>query len=128
MKLLITGGKGFVGKRLTRNLLDQGNSVCVLDKKTCMPTGNAQDIIGDVRDRDAVRRAMQGCDAVFDLAAEHRDDVTPISLYREVNVGGAQNCVCVAEELDVKKIVAVSSVAVYPLNSCPSEGNHPTTF
>jgi nucleoside-diphosphate-sugar epimerase len=47
------------------------------------------------------------------LAAEHRDDVRPLSLYDEVNIGGAENICTVAREKSVRKIIFTSSVAVY---------------
>lgn len=54
-----------------------------------------------------------GCDVVVNLAAEHRDDVTPKSLYDEVNVQGAHNVCEVCAKYAVKKIIFTSSVAVY---------------
>ena len=70
-------------------------------------------IKGDVRDRKSLLAAAKGCDVIYNLAAEHRDDVRPGSLYYDVNVGGAENVCSVAEELGIKEIVFTSSVAVY---------------
>jgi nucleoside-diphosphate-sugar epimerase len=50
---------------------------------------------------------------LINLAAEHRDDVRPLSLYYDVNVGGARNICSVAREKDIKTIVFTSTVAVY---------------
>lgn len=49
----------------------------------------------------------------MNLAAEHRDDVRPISLYDEVNVGGAQNVCVAANELGIEHIILTSSVSIY---------------
>jgi nucleoside-diphosphate-sugar epimerase len=50
---------------------------------------------------------------LINLAAEHRDDVTPLTLYDEVNVQGARNLCLVAREKDIKTIIFTSSVAIY---------------
>jgi nucleoside-diphosphate-sugar epimerase len=71
----------------------------------------------DVRDIDAVRRVVGGGDVVINLAAEHRDDVTPKRLYDEVNVEGARLVCRAAEEADVRRVVFTSSVAVYGFSS-----------
>ena len=68
--------------------------------------------IADVRDIDALRKMVEG-DVIINLAAEHRDDVTPRSLYDEVNVEGAKNVCRVAQEKWINKIIFTSSVAVY---------------
>jgi nucleoside-diphosphate-sugar epimerase len=68
---------------------------------------------GDVRDLDALTRAARGHDVIYNLAAEHRDDVRPTSLYYDVNVRGAENTCIAAERTGVRSIVFTSSVAVY---------------
>jgi nucleoside-diphosphate-sugar epimerase len=67
---------------------------------------------------------MHGVDAVYHLAAEHRDDVQPVSLYYEVNVGGAENIVYALKKNNVKRLTFTSTVAVYGLNASePHEGS-----
>jgi nucleoside-diphosphate-sugar epimerase len=68
-----------------------------------------------VRDRDALYEACRGCDVVYNLAAEHRDDVRPVALYHQVNVVGAQNTCDVAEQLHTERLIFTSTVAVYGL-------------
>ena len=67
----------------------------------------------DVRSRDSLAGALDGADVVYNLAAVHRDDVKPASLYDEVNVTGAVNVCDVCREIGVAQIVFASSVAVY---------------
>jgi len=68
--------------------------------------------IADVRDFHGLMQTCDG-DIIINLAAEHRDDVTPKSLYDEVNVEGAKNVCAVAEQKGINKIIFTSSVAVY---------------
>ena len=74
---------------------------------------------GDVRDQDQLLAACQDCEVIVNLAAAHRDDVRPISLYHEVNVGGAETTIKVAEELGIKIILFTSTVAVYGFTKVP---------
>jgi GlcNAc-P-P-Und epimerase len=67
----------------------------------------------DVRSIDNLREVISPNSIIINLAAEHRDDVWPISLYDEVNVGGAENICAVAREKGVRVIIFTSTVAVY---------------
>jgi nucleoside-diphosphate-sugar epimerase len=115
MQITVLGGSGFIGTRLVAALLDVGHAVRIFDKAPSA-TYPALVTLGDVRDAQAVALALQGCACVFDLAAEHRDDVHPASLYFDVNVGGARNTVRAAVGTGVRRIVFASSVAVYGLD------------
>jgi dTDP-glucose 4,6-dehydratase len=80
MRVLVTGGAGFIGSHFVRRLLDAGDEVVVLDKLTY--AGNPANldgldvelVVGDIADADAVERAGQGCDAVVNFAAETHVD------------------------------------------------------
>lgn len=112
MKILVIGGSGFIGTSLVRMLIEIGHEVEIFDKS---PSGHFNHLvnIGDVRDKGALNNALKGFDVVYNLAAEHRDDVTPKSLYSDVNVGGAENVCNAADKHGIKKIIFTSSVAVY---------------
>lgn len=114
MQITVLGGSGFIGTRLVGALLDAGHTVRIFDKAPSA-AHPALATLGDVRDAQAVAQALQGCDCAIDLAAEHRDDVRPASLYFDVNVGGARNIVQATEATGVRRIVFLSSVAVYGL-------------
>jgi nucleoside-diphosphate-sugar epimerase len=112
--ILVIGGAGFIGSVLCPLLADLGHSVTVFDKKPKSDANTDLDYIhGDVRDREEVSKAMVMRDVVYNLAAEHQDNVRPLSLYTEVNVEGAHNVCAAATELGVRHIIFTSSVAVY---------------
>jgi nucleoside-diphosphate-sugar epimerase len=62
---------------------------------------------------DTLEKALADSNVVVNLAAEHRDDVTPKSLYDNVNVTGAENVCKTCTKLGIRKIIFTSSVAVY---------------
>jgi nucleoside-diphosphate-sugar epimerase len=116
MNILVTGGSGFIGTNLTTDLLKQGHKVTIYDKQRS-ETYPKLCIVGDVRDREKLTGSMHGIDTVYHLAAEHRDDVRPVSLYYDVNVGGAENVVYALEKNGINRLIFTSTVAVYGLNS-----------
>ncbi len=116
----IIGGSGFIGTRLTRLLLENDIfALRIIDKS---PTVNFQNYYykGDVRSRHDMNVCIKPSSVIVNLAAEHRDDVRPTSLYDDVNVGGAKNVCLAATENNVKTIIFTSTVAVYgfaPINT-----------
>jgi nucleoside-diphosphate-sugar epimerase len=116
MKYLVTGGSGFIGTYLVADLLKAGQDVVIYDIQISKKYPELC-IIGDIRDREKLGESMAGIDMVYHLAAEHHDDVSPVSLYYDVNVGGAENLVCAMEKESVTKLAFTSTVAIYGLNS-----------
>jgi nucleoside-diphosphate-sugar epimerase len=116
MNILVTGGSGFIGTNLVSDLLAEGHNVLIFDKQRI---GKFTDLCvqADIRDRKKLSDCMHGVDAVYHLAAEHRDDVHPVSLYHEVNVGGAENLIYAMEKHGVNTLIYTSSAAVYGLGS-----------
>lgn len=124
MKVLVTGGAGFIGSHLVDGLLARGYRVVVLDdfssgKISNLPTNVGEDklqvIRGDVRSRQDVRRAMEGVSGVIHAAAIVS---VPFSLENpkvtwDVNVGGTQNVLEEAAAAGVEKFIFISSCAVY---------------
>lgn len=128
MKILVTGGSGFIGTRLVGELLKEGHEPLIFDKRPSVAYPDRY-IQGDVRHFDALSNAISGHGAVIHLAAEHRDDVRPLSLYEEVNVGGASQLTRAVDACGCKRVVFTSSVAVYPLNAGePDEEFRPAPF
>jgi nucleoside-diphosphate-sugar epimerase len=125
MKVTVIGGSGFLGTRLIALLRQAGHEVVNLD---LLPSDRhaAVTVLGDVRDPAAVRAAVSGSAVVVLLAAQHRDDVRPVSLYDEVNVGGARVVAEAAAAEGVRRIVFTSSVAVYGLEQPHPDEDSPT--
>jgi nucleoside-diphosphate-sugar epimerase len=114
MNICTLGGSGFVGTRLI-SILAKTHSVLNLDKaSSAAHPGVTQ--IADVREPKSFASDLVGQDAVVLLAAEHRDDVTPTSLYYDVNVQGMRNVLNAMDAAGVKQIVFTSSVAIYGMN------------
>jgi nucleoside-diphosphate-sugar epimerase len=109
----IIGGSGFIGTRLMRRLrINESNASKIIDKA---PSSAFPDLVtlSDVRSVEQLCESITHGSVVVNLAAEHKDDVRPLSLYHEVNVGGARNICIAAREKGVQMIIFTSSVAVY---------------
>lgn len=116
MKVAIIGGSGFVGTRLIETLKqNQGFEFLNIDKQQSRNFPSITQI-ADVLEKDKIITLLKGVDVVVLLAAEHRDDVTPASLYYDVNVQGMRNTLEAMAQNDVKRIIFTSTVAVYGLN------------
>jgi nucleoside-diphosphate-sugar epimerase len=119
MKALVTGGAGFIGSALARELLERGGEVRVLDNlvtgfEEVVPEG-AEFLKEDLRDLEATRRACKGIDVVFHQAAIRsvpRSVDNPI-LTNEANVSGTLNLLIAASEAGARRVVYASSSSVY---------------
>ncbi|QWD74565.1 NAD-dependent epimerase/dehydratase family protein [Polynucleobacter sp. TSB-Sco08W16] len=111
MSVIVIGGSGFIGTRLCIRLSQAKIEFEIIDKDpSIFFPGEA--LKADVR-RPLVHNSSSDPSAFINLAAEHRDDVRPLSLYDEVNVDGAKNICNLARAKGVNKIIFTSSVAVY---------------
>lgn len=116
----IIGGSGFVGSRLIDLL---GKEDCINLDKNKSPFFNDITSICDIRNLDKLIIPKLS-DSVVLLAAEHKDDVSPLSLYYDVNVRGTENVLKSMDKAGVKNLIFTSSVAVYGLNKLNPDENH----
>lgn len=124
MKIAIIGGSGFVGSRLIEELKNsESHSIRNIDKQQS-PFYSDITTIANVLDKEALLKCLAGKEIVILLAAEHRDDVTPKTLYYDVNVQGMKNVLEAMDFNNIKRIVFTSSVAVYGLNKENPDENH----
>jgi dTDP-L-rhamnose 4-epimerase len=123
MRILVTGGAGFIGSHTVDRLLQRGHAVRVIDslEKPVHAAGRPRWLSDDVEfieasilDREAFARALAGVDAVFHLAA-YQDYLTDFSRFFHVNAAGTALLyeLIVAGGLPVSKVVVASSQAVY---------------
>jgi nucleoside-diphosphate-sugar epimerase len=125
MNITLIGGSGFVGTRLLDLLKDCRDYN--LKNIDLLPSHffNELSVVGDVREQEQMDNLLSGSDIVVLLAAQHRDDVSPVSLYYDTNVGGMKVTLKAMEKNGIKRLVFFSSVAVYGLNKKNPDENHP---
>ncbi len=113
MRALVTGATGFIGGHVVAALLGAGAQVRAFDRDppgTAVP-GAVEFVRGDILDPDAVRRALEGCDAVFHLAAVYSYARADAELMRAVNVRGTRTVLDAALRGMRRRVVHTSSCA-----------------
>jgi UDP-glucose 4-epimerase len=134
MQVLITGGAGFIGSNLAKELLEKGHTVRVLDNllsgyaANLAPYPEVEFVNGDVRNTEAVDAAVDGCEVVFHLAASvgnKRSIDFPVD-DAEINVIGTLRILDAARRHKVRKVVASSSAGIFgELKNLPIREDHP---
>lgn len=137
MKMLITGGAGFIGSHLCEKYTKEGHTVLCLDNfingsitniRHLTSRGNFKLINGDIKDFDLLEKIMPGVDIVFHLAAQIHVDrsVVEPKLTYETNVMGTQNILEAARMHDVEKVIHASTSEVYGSSEYhPMDEKHP---
>ncbi len=125
MKILITGGAGFIGSNLAKELVKQNHEVTILDN---LSNGNLKNIKqiknkikfikGDIRNLKLLKKAFKNIQAVSHQAAliSVIDSIKNPELYKEVNIQGTKNVLEAAKFNNIKKVVFASSCAIYGNN------------
>jgi len=137
MKILITGGAGFIGSHLSEKYTKEGHTVICMDNfmsgnlthiRHLLDYRNFKLVKGDIRDFDLLEKIMRDVDVVFHLAAQIHVDRSYIEpkLTYDVNVMGTQNVLEVARLYDAKRVIHASTSEVYgSALHVPIDENHP---
>jgi dTDP-L-rhamnose 4-epimerase len=134
MRVLVTGGAGFIGSHTCDRLVELGHDVVVLDALTAPVhrdgrpnylTPGTELVVGDVRDRDLMADLLRRVDAVYHLAA-YQDYLPDFATFIDVNVTSTALLyeIIVAERLELERVVVASSQAAMGegLYRCPEHG------
>ena len=137
MRILITGGAGFIGSHLCERYVEKGDTVICLDSMINGDLGNVRQLLsrrnfkfikGDIRDFDIIEKVGRDTDAIMHLAAQihvDRSVVEPRLTY-ETNVMGTLNVLEAARILDVNRVIYASTSEVYgPAQFAPMHEAHP---
>lgn len=128
MKAFVTGATGFLGGLLVRELVADGVETRVLvrpESETRWLDGlPVERVRGDLKDKDSLREAMQGCDTLFHVAALYSTREEDSSLMYEINVAGTKHVLRTAAELRYARVVHTSTIGTIgrpPDGSLPNE-------
>jgi nucleoside-diphosphate-sugar epimerase len=134
MRVLVTGGAGYVGAALVPSLLEKGHAVTVLDTfwfwetpeafaKAIGATENPDLILvkGDIRSPEDVKKSLQGVTSVIHLACISNDPSAELdpALTHSINYGGSVNVIDLAKEHGVERFIYASSSSVYGVKKEP---------
>jgi GlcNAc-P-P-Und epimerase len=123
-KILVTGGSGFIGYHLHNDLAH--DRIINLDLEEPDFDYDSTFIRGDVRDAAIVKNAIKGCDAIWNMAAAHKDFGISRDEYFSINEQGMRILTEAATVENIKKFVFFSSVAVYGDSNEPRTEGSPT--
>jgi len=122
--MTIFGGSGFIGTRLASRMKELGYEIRIGDLNPSSVHPNLHTAC-DVREAASMRGILASAGAIINLAAEHRDDVRPISRYYETNVEGARQVCEAARSAGIQRLVFTSSAAVYGFQPFPVDEEGP---
>ena len=132
MKVLLTGGTGFLGKNVARALDAAGHRLRVLARAGSRLDGlppAVEIVAGDVTDAPSMMRAAEGCQAVMHMAALVKMWVPDRDVFDAVNVGGVRNALAAASAAGARLVYTSSFIAVGPTGAEPADESqvHPGT-
>lgn len=135
MKILITGGTGFIGSRLALNYLESGHDVSVLgqskknneiENKQLIENKGGKVYVFDINDSENLYSRLQGVDIVFHLAAAQHEMNIPDKHFWNVNVDGTKNILNACVKAGIKRYIHGSTIGVYGSLEGEIDENSPT--
>ncbi|MGB3345703.1 MAG: NAD(P)-dependent oxidoreductase [Candidatus Humimicrobiia bacterium] len=128
MKVLVTGGTGFAGSHLVNRLISDGFKVRVIarssKKAEKLKEKGVEIILGDITDKDMVKKAVKGVKKVYHLAANWRTAGVSDKVYWDVNVGGTKNLLEASTKENIERFVHCSTMGVHGhVDEIPSNEN-----
>jgi nucleoside-diphosphate-sugar epimerase len=129
-RVLVTGATGFTGGALAKKLVEQGNEVVALVRKTgdtsALKKLGVELAYGDITDAAAVNKAAENCSVIYHIAAVYRTAGHPDSYYRGVNTTGVQHIIDAALNNNVERTVHCSTIGVHgDIEELPSNEESP---
>ena len=120
MRVLVTGGRGFIGRHLIRALLESGNEVVHVGRRPLVDVSDVVEYVNvDLANRGALEHALSAvdrCDAIFHFGAKMHGEGGELWDYAEVNAGATESLLRCAAEWNVNKFIYASSIGIvgYP--------------
>jgi UDP-glucose 4-epimerase len=123
MRVLVTGGAGYIGSILVTRLIENGYSVNVIDD---LSTGHIENVdpkaqlyFGSILNEEVLGNAMEDCEIIFHFAAKSivSESVEKPNLYQEINLNGTRNVLKLMKINKIHKILVASTAAVYDGNT-----------
>lgn len=130
MRTLVTGATGFVGSHVARQLVERGDTVRVLVRRSSkvdnLASLDVEPFYGDLQDPESLAQAVKGCERVFHVAADYRLwSRDPRDLYRS-NVDGTLNLLRAAKSENVERFIYTSTVGALGIPACGAPGTEET--
>lgn len=117
MKVFVTGATGFLGSHVLSLLREAGHEVLALvrdpERTSDLAGAGVQLAVGDITDRESMRTAMRGCQALIHMAAWYEVGIEDAAKMRRINVEGTRNVLSLMRELGLEKGVYTSSLAIF---------------
>ncbi|MBX7185631.1 MAG: NAD-dependent epimerase/dehydratase family protein [Vicinamibacteria bacterium] len=132
MKVLVTGGAGFLGGRIVRALLAHGHDVVLVvrgGRRAGLPE-EASIVDGDIRDADLFLKAAEGCGAIIHTAAMVKIWSPRLQDFDDINIGGLRNAIAAARARGIRLVYTSSFFAVGPTGVSPADESqtHPGDY
>lgn len=132
MKIFLTGGDGFLGSNLVRELIKQGHSIKVLvqpNRQTSTLDGLDIEIVeGDLLNLEELKTAASGSEAIFHVAANTNIWPSKSALVNKINIEGTKNIISLSKELNIKKLIYVGTANSFSFGTKAKPGIEGTPY